>query len=160
MPEEEAYDHYRLEAIDRFTNMLRRSFFTSLYSFLETQLVKECRSRKSQDTPLSFSEIAGQSDIEKAKIYFAKVLRVYFPSDTPEWQEIQHYRLLRNCLVHNQGRLDDTRDYKALREYAASKNGLSIQDDEIYLGKEFCKEANQNIKAFLCLLLFSNRGAS
>ena len=124
-----------------------------LYAFFENKLVTECRSRKNNDTPLSFSDIAGHDDLERAKTYFTKVLRTSFPSNMREWQEIQQYRLLRNCLVHNRGRLDDSR-YESLRKYVTRKTSLSAQYNEVSLGEGFCAEVLEIIKSFLLVVLF------
>jgi hypothetical protein len=162
-PPEEDYDRYHLDLLDQFTNISRRSFFLSLYAYLESQLINECRKRKREDCPLSFSDIKGPNEIDKAKTYFTKVLRVSFPSDTPERQEIQDYRRLCNCITHNQGRLDDgldSQDQKPLREYIARKKNLSLHGDEIYLDDGFCEEACRTIGKFLRLLLVGNRSTA
>lgn len=67
----------RLDEIDGFANLLRSSFFVSLYSFLEPRLMKECQSRKGAH---SLSDIRGHG-LDKFKKYFAKV-QIYFPGDT------------------------------------------------------------------------------
>jgi hypothetical protein len=148
---EEQFWHSDLAAsmITHYSNLLRSSLFVSLYSFFESRLVNECRDRKNEHTPLSFSDIAGQNAIDKAKTYFTKVLQVNFPSNTTEWREIHNYRLLRNCIVHNRGSLDEMRDTKLLREYIASNNSLHLVDDEILLEKGFCKEACETMKIFM-----------
>jgi hypothetical protein len=158
---EEVREHYVQNTIDQFANMLRRTIFVSLYSFLESRLIKECRSRKNPDIPINFSEIAGQSEIERAKIYFNKVLQIEFPSDTPEWQQqIVNYRLLRNCIVHCEStvsEMKDAKDQDKLRKYIDTKHDLSLRDDEIFFDKSFCFEVHATIKAFLGLLFLGSR---
>jgi len=129
----------------------------NLYSFFEAALVKECRNRKSSETPLSFSDIAGQNDIDRAKTYLTKVVRIHFPSDAPEWQEIQNYRMLRNCIVHNQGKMEEGARGQKLREYIARQKNLSLYGDEVYFDKGFCEEAFETIRKFLLLLLFPSK---
>ncbi len=157
---EEDFEQIGLEMTEQFANLLRRSFFVSLYSYFESRLVKECRSRRADNVLLGYSDIAGQNEIDKAKIYFTKVLRERFPSDTTEWQEIQNYRLLRNCIVHNRGRLDEMRDIQAqkpLQEYIKRKPTLSLRDEEVIIRRGFGEEAYRTVKDFLSLLLFSFR---
>lgn len=139
-----------------FISSLRSSFFVSLYTFLESSLTTECLSRKNPPTSLEFSDIGGRTDLERAKTYFTKVLNVYFPSDTPEWEKIQHYRRLRNCIVHNRSMLGDNSDPK-LRAYIEGKTSLRCVEDEILLEKEICREAYETIRAFLQLLFFGKR---
>ena len=142
--------------IRSFMSSQRSSFFVSLYSFLESSLVNECLARKTEHTLLSFSDIAGRSEMDKARTYFTKVLGVRFPSDTTEWQEIQDYRRLRNCIVHNRGRLEDNSDPK-LCNYVAGKNSLRCIENEVLLEKEFCREAYETIRTFLRELIFGKR---
>jgi hypothetical protein len=146
----------RLTTIDEFTNMLRSSFFVSLYSYLESRLVNECRARTNEHTLITFSDLAGQSDLDKTKMYFAKVLRTYFPSDTPEWQKIQNYRRVRNCIVHRRNRLDDKRDAELYRYIRENKDcNLRIVGEEVFLDAQFCNEAYETIETFLMRLLSS-----
>jgi hypothetical protein len=157
---EEVREHLKKETIGRFANVLRRTVFVSLYSFFESRLIKECRSRKNPDIPLNFSEIAGQNDVERAKAYFTKVLRIDFPCNTPKWQQINSYRLLRNCIVHSAsliGEMKDARGQEALQKYIDREQGLSLHEDEVFLDKAFCIEAYETIKAFMGLLFFGNR---
>jgi hypothetical protein len=158
--EEESEEDYSLQnpadlMISGFTNFLRKSFFLYLFSFLESNLVQQCRSRaEKQAILLSLSDIAGGSVMDKARTYFTKVLGVYFPSDTPEWREIQNYRRLRNCIVHSRGTLKD--DHDPLRVYVVSRNSLNSDEGEIILGKEFCEEACVTVTNFLNQLFHGN----
>ncbi len=143
---------FRLEVIGEFTNLLRRSVFVSLYSFFESRLIHECRSRQNARVLLKLSDLAGQSPIHKARTFITKVLGVDFPSDSQEWKDVQSYRLLRNCIVHSQGRIDemaDARDQKALAAYIEQENSLSIRNGEVYIGQYFCEGAFKTIKLFL-----------
>lgn len=148
----------RLNDIGDFANLLRSSFFVSLYSFLESRLIKECESRKGADVQRSLSK--GDNDLEKFQNYFADVLQIYFPGDTPQWQEIQNYRDLRNCIVHNHGKLAGLRKSSADRlcKYIRGKEDLlSISGDEVFLNAAFCSEAFETVKRFFCLLISSGR---
>lgn len=145
----------RLSDIDRFANLLRSSFFVSLFSFLESRLIKECESRKGTHILLSLSDIRGHHDLDRLQKYFAKVLQIYFPGDTTQWQEIQNYRVLRNCIVHNHGTLSGFGDAKRLRDYVDRKPDLLISGDEIFLNAAFCSEAVETVKGFFCLLISS-----
>lgn len=145
----------RTEELDRFADILRSSFFVSLYSFLEFEIIAECRRRKTAEISLELKDIA-EKGIDQARTYFRKVLGAYFPSDTSEWEEIKHYRDLRNCLVHSRGRLDLPRNPKSLRNYADAKDSLRVEGNIVHLTEEFCVEANEITKTFLSKLLFQN----
>jgi len=140
-----------------FPNILRKSFVVSLYSFLEHRLIEECWSRKGNDILLNPSDIRG---IDRARVYLTKVLRVNFPSDSPEWEEIQSIRRLRNCIVHNHGKCDGDK-FKSLRDYVAQNSDtLSLSGDEIVLSGEFCEQALHAVGKFVQRLSAVNKPPS
>ncbi len=152
------YDSEMLNQIFSFKDTLRKSFFISLYSFLEFTMLQECRSRKNEDKTilLSLDDLAGQNGIDKAQTYFTKVLRLKSPSDTPEWSEIQNYKTLRNCIVHAGGRIEDIKtvsDQEKLKAFIARKahkRTLWLSDyDGVILDKGFCEKALATIEKFL-----------
>ncbi|MGA9347532.1 MAG: hypothetical protein WBW48_01845 [Anaerolineae bacterium] len=117
----------------------------------------ECRfqSRARDDITLTLSDIDGRG-IRKAKIYLCKVLGVRFPFDTsPEWREIQEYARLRNCIVHNEGRLDErvgSCNAKNLRKYLEHNQFLFLHGSEIVFKKGFCEDALKTVGNFLYTL--------
>ncbi len=58
--EESEFIGFRSLMVQEFNTVLRGSFFVSLYSFVETILEKECRSRTSRIAGACFSGIQGQ----------------------------------------------------------------------------------------------------
>lgn len=146
--------------VNHLAQTLRKSFFLSLYAFLEARFDEECRyeGRRQEergDVLITLNDIAG-TGIIRARTYWTKVLRRNFPDNT-QWQEIHDgYRPLRNCIVHNSGRLDKTRTDKAalaLQKFVNSNRSLSVLDDEIILNQDFSKEALNNIRGFFVDLL-------
>src|SRR5260221_14195838 len=59
------------QKIYEFVGLLRSSFLVSLYSYLETRLVNECRQSQQDDSniKLSFDDINGRNIIKKAETY-------------------------------------------------------------------------------------------
>ncbi len=78
-----AMEDFNLWLIGNFSNTLRRSFFVSLYSFLESQLVQECHVRRILRGGLgrSLSDMKGMG-INQAKGYLTTVLGVKVPFTT------------------------------------------------------------------------------
>src|SRR5574341_1154816 len=155
------YDSHMLDLISSFEDTLRQSFFVSLYSFFEHTFLDECRSRGNGDKSvrIGLSDLAGQNDIDKAKTYITKVLQLDFPSNLQEWDEIQNYKTLRNCIVHARGRIDDMKassDQKKLRAFIARKRALSIweRQGEIVFRKGLCEEVLETIENFLHAWLY------
>jgi len=152
-----------------FAGMLRNSFFVSLYSFFENKLISQCRLRKTDSILLDFDDIRGLDVIERVKKYFTKVLRTNFPSSTREWETIQNYRIIRNCIVHAQGKmyeLKEKKDREKLQRFVNKNRNISLvrseedligffkKDGEIYIHRGFCEEACNTIEIFLKIVLF------
>ncbi|WP_048882942.1 hypothetical protein [Bacillus sp. 445_BSPC] len=82
---------------DEFPNILRKSFVTSLYSFLEQQLGKICEQ----------VQLARQDDskirtgIFYSHKYLTKEVRVDFDTLNEAWSKIEKINKIRNHIVHN-----------------------------------------------------------
>jgi hypothetical protein len=156
--QEEAEEYYRYEQLEmmaEFTNILRKSFFASLYGFFESWLIAECRSlrrkrAKTSPTPDFGSDITG-----RVKTYLTRELQIAFPfGDSPEWNEIQGYRTLRNCIVHNEGKVTGSRREADIRQYIGQKTTLSLSAgaaEKVILHKGFCEEVLDTIEKFFYL---------
>jgi len=88
---------------DIFPNILRRSFFVAIYSLIEMQLNEICHERK-LPLPLEKVKKAPDRSIQRAKVYLMDVAKIRFP-ESSEWEELLKYQKLRNCIVHNGGKL-------------------------------------------------------
>ncbi|MFH1634862.1 MAG: hypothetical protein ABIG63_12770, partial [Chloroflexota bacterium] len=153
MPDEMKYDHLQLEFFDKSINILRRSFFVSIYTFLERWLSQRCRDMESNDTEnlVLLSDIVGRG-ISQSMTYLIKVQRINFSLGTSqEWREIQDYRRLRNCVVHREGKIDveDNSNYNRIVCFINHTDGLSLSNDEITFEKTFCERALNTIETFI-----------
>jgi hypothetical protein len=146
--------HYGAWSEGRLTKLLRRSFLISLYSFTEYSLLDICRFLRRKDVRVSVSDIKGQNDIDKAKIYIAKVLCADFPSTSSQWGEIQVSRRIRNCIVHNSSEVEESNaDRKPIEDYIKANNGmLSLSGNEIILESEYCAKMLKITAEFFVLL--------
>lgn len=132
-----------------FPNILRKSFLVSLYSFLEHWLLEQCYRRKGDNVLIGPSDIRGENAIDRARIFLTKILRIDFPSDRPEWEEIQNIRRLRNCIVHDNGRCNGDK-HKKLRDYVARNSpSLSVSDNEVVVSSEYCQRSLRTIGKFI-----------
>ncbi len=133
---------------DEFAGILRKSFFISLFSFFENRLISEYRSGRN-------SEYDTRGELQRAINCFTKDSQIVFPNGVPD--AIQIYRIIRNCIVHAQGKLNELKnqgDQQKLLKYLKKNANVVLVKEEIYLKKGFCEEALQNIEAFLRLALF------
>lgn len=146
---------FELEITLNFPNILRRSFFVNLYSFLESTLMQKCHDLERKDVQtLLLKEIAGKG-IQQAMTYFIKVQGIPFSlGESSQWEKIRHYQRLRNCIVHNEGKLDErTSERPKIESFVAKEPGLSLSDGEVVLGADFCSEAIDVIETFLVQVL-------
>jgi len=141
-----------LEALeDFFPTILRQSFFVATYSLAEGKLDEMCRSvQKSKSLQRSLSDMSGKG-IQRARKYLKKEAGITFPDSLkPIWEELNNYRKLRNCFVHNQGYLTSNDDGKYLREHylPSHQQFLRLEDDEISLREGLCEEVIKTIRTF------------
>jgi uncharacterized protein YutE (UPF0331/DUF86 family) len=143
----------RIRELEEYANLLRKSFFISLYTFLETRLNQECvrRAKYSIDTTIALSDLYGRG-IDRAKTYLVKVLGSTFPFGTSqEWEEIKQYAKLRNSIVHNDGKI---KKYN-LQKYVEKHDELYFDGYPgkwVFLTKGFCRTALSTIESFLSAL--------
>lgn len=137
---------------DIFPNILRRSFFVTIYSLIEMQLNEICRKQeraKGLLVPLEKMKKPPDQSIRRTKEYLVGVAKIRFP-ESSEWEELLKYQKLRNCIVHNEGRLESLpkkheEDKEELKQYISRNSNLALapDDGEIIFHKGFCEEVLQ-----------------
>jgi hypothetical protein len=158
------YEQHWLKTIDEFADTMRKSFFVSLYSFWETQLFPLCTSLKCYDDMPSqekkkknFGHLNAYPFLQKIGFRISKV-----PDGEKKnkWKldgvlkDIDNYRIVRNCIVHNAGYPDEAKDEEKLREYIRDEPLLSLNEDEsIQLCQEFCEKTLKTIEKYFDELL-------
>ena len=158
LPQKER-DWYEFVSLGYLVDVLRRSFFVSLYSFLELRLTDEChyQQEKQPDEHRTLSDVKRGNTMQRVRRYFVDILDMDFPEHSPEWDRIQgDYRRLRNCITHNGGRVDERlgTSEKPVREFISRQLGLSLHthSNMVILHSEFCQEVLGTIRRFLELL--------
>ena len=134
----------------RFANLLRRSYTVLLYSIIETCLIDICSILSKQGDPRSIKDMKKKekSYLKRASRYLTEVLEIKFQDDK-QWEEINDLRRLRNCLVHDNGEVDDDSPGSVLlKNYIASHPFLDIGNKEIVIEQGYCEEILKIIKDF------------
>jgi len=151
---------FRLQSISEFENILFDSFFVALYFHLESELIRHCRYLEKQyPTGLSLTDIVGNG-VQRAIAYLVKVHHLEISLEkNSEWEKIQNDNYLRNCIVHNQGRVDDgfekSQREKLLKFIQRSNSKLQFSDTWCVLNKDFCLVAIETIEQFLHSVVFA-----
>jgi hypothetical protein len=128
---------------DTFPNILRRSFFVTIFSLIEVQLNAICRGLERTGLPPFEESKKDDESIGRAKTYLSQAgIRL---QDLPEWNELRNYQQLRNCIVHSEARLEGARHEEHLKQYIKSNSDKLewISGREIVFRKEFCEEVLQ-----------------
>ena len=105
-----------------FQNILRSSFFVACYSYYEHKRnhLQNCLSKE-----------------------------INFPDNDPSQKELKYFKWIRNFIIHNEGRLDNTDKAQKIRSYITKRSDISVDEENtIILSKEYCMHALNIIEAF------------
>lgn len=87
-----------------FPNRIRYSSIIQTYSMLEVYIKWLCENlKKINGFPLGITDLKGNSDLEKGKLYLKKIYKVDFEKLNPEWKFLNDMRKIRNQIIHNNG---------------------------------------------------------
>jgi len=152
----EFYGEQHLDYAETFPGIFRNSFFVSAYSLLEHKMALFCSwLKKDNNISKDWSELKG-STLDKFKSY-CKLAYLTLNYTDQTWQEINNYRIVRNCIVHNRGLIEGAKQRDKLYAYANSKSiienlfiGVSVRSQpQIVLTKDFCKDVTKTMWDFL-----------
>lgn len=132
----------------KFPNMLRYSFIVLLFILFEQRtrsLCKEVRDRKNS-LILKLNDLNG-GFVERVTLFLTKVVSL-LPEDSVHWKELEILQKVRDCIVHTNGFLPDSRDRDFLAKFVTSKIGISCFDDYLTLEYEFCETMLKSVKNF------------
>ncbi|MFM0314210.1 MULTISPECIES: hypothetical protein [Paraburkholderia] len=144
-----------LEAVflEYFPNLQRRSALITLFSFFEHELNKLCTwFQETEKYQISYRDIAG-SGIEKARTYLGKVAAIEFTESAAPWNEVKNVQLLRNLVVHADGRFPQERpgERSALRRYVDANEFLG-GEGEILIRAGYLKHVLMSFKEYFEML--------
>jgi hypothetical protein len=147
------------EQIKGFTNLLRQSFLTSLYSFMELWLIRDCHlDSQRRDGGKSYKSIK-KIGLTKVVKYFSSVMKNDYPFSGKDWVWITHFQLLRDCIVHRQGSLTGFSDFEinpTLAKFIDSEPSLSlfgIDNKQVFIEYDFCVKAMKTVERVMLELI-------
>lgn len=140
---------------EHFPNLQRRSALITVYSSFEYQLIALCASsRREKGLTIAVTDLKDHG-IPQAANYLEKVARLDVHRVSNQWKTISSIRLIRNMIVHRDGRLRDVQDDLQKREakaIAKLKNHLQPSESEVLLKPEFVPEAVKTFKSYFKLI--------
>ena len=105
--------------------------------------------RKTCNLSLELEELRGEG-IERAKLYLAKLCSIKFPESNKEWNEIQKLNKIRNCIVHADGDIRNTRNTEKLINIIKSTGDVSLNNERsIRIGSTYIPSVIKVAEIFL-----------
>lgn len=143
------------ELEEGFPNILRKSLFVAIYSFIEALLYAICLYKERADNlPVSledFRDMDRSKGIELSKNYLMRVAG-FAVGKIDRWQTITNYQKLRNCIVHGESRLKNLnlKQARELKKYVSRESSLEWGGwgDSIVFRKGFCEEVLKTTRSF------------
>lgn len=146
---------------DTLPNMVRSTFFTSIYSFIEQSLVSIClQLQKNFNYKIELKDLTGKG-CERCRNYLIKVVGIKFPEDN--WPNIKFYMDLRNHIVHT-GTHIFSKDEKSKKLIEKINNKSLLEIDgiptdtdraNIIFSDDFLIDVLKNISNFLSAIFCS-----
>lgn len=139
---------------EHIQNTLRLSLVVTSFSLLERELTLMCKNLKEESTySLNLSDITGKG-IERCKKYLKKVAGIDFPDNSLAWRNILVYKEIRNFIVHNNAKLDNSDKAKKIKDFMKNKNSVALEADKrMKFSKDFPNEVVNTLKDFFKDLL-------
>jgi hypothetical protein len=150
---EEQEVHMASSAVMTFTEyelprMFRSTVLVILWAIFESasrQVAEALRAKKG--LVLKLKDIKGKDDLDSLNKYFAYVLQFPLTNSEEELNRLDALRILRNSIAHWNSRMDEEfqdkkkEDWKKIKEWAASGNGISVDMGYLDFSKEFIERA-------------------
>jgi len=121
----------------------RNPFMVSLWAVYESSIIAVAEYiRNEKGKGLGIKDIKGDDFFKRAKKYFDHVLEYPLYTDDNELERLRMLMILRHCIAHANGRINDIKDEKAvnkIKEWEKANTGVLIEDGCIMLTEDFLR---------------------
>lgn len=156
---QEWYSEYQAEVLyfeDRyehdFPSKTRYSFVVLLHIVLEDRLRATCNEiQKRRNLPITEKDLKG-APLERVSIFLKKIAGIDY-NDQAGWQKLKDLQMIRDCIVHTNGKIDESRDKKRIYDLSKKNIGISSEDGSLAVDKSYCICALEAISAYFTGLL-------
>jgi hypothetical protein len=108
----------------------RKSILISTIILLESGIDIYCKDfQKQQKLKIGYKDLKGDL-LDRFKFYSLKILNSSFDFNSRLWQDISGLYEIRNCLVHNNGSLENFGKRKVIEEFVKRNRSFEITEDE------------------------------
>ncbi|NUW67395.1 hypothetical protein [Vibrio coralliilyticus] len=139
---------------DYFPNLQRKSALLTLTGMFEHELDQLCDSyAKEHSSTVKLNDIAGKS-LDRSTKYLEKVCGFDTYKTSSEWQNIKGIQILRNAIVHQNGKTNDTNGRKITQIQSHIEKVEFLKDDgkEVLIGKGYLEYVLQSYDNYIKLL--------
>jgi hypothetical protein len=135
-------DDYQMLS-ESFVRTMRNAFLISVFSLIEDQFGTICEKlQKKRNMPFGWRDL--RYDILDRGNRYILALTGRAPNTIPVWSKLRFYQKLRNCIVHNDGELQE----ESVISLARGAGILPTDEDKLFLTEDFCKEVTDNVGVF------------
>jgi hypothetical protein len=111
-------------------DILRKSILISTIILLESGIDMYCKDfQKQQKLKVGYKDFKGDL-LDRFKIYSVKILNSTFDFNCRLWQDICGLYEIRNCLVHNNGSIENFAKRKVIEEFIKRNNSFEITEND------------------------------
>jgi len=147
------YDEYWM-LTEFFPNFHTKSVFVSIYSYLESKMRQlAILVEDSFPAPTALDDLSG-GDFDRIREYFTKIQHLPLKSDST-FQRTNIFRKVRNIIVHNNSRLNSSKNAEAVTRFAI-KNPDIISIDEfrcLHINNKCNLDFLNVVEKYLCNLV-------
>lgn len=139
---------------DYFPNLQRKSALLTLTGMFEHELDQLCDSyAKENDSTVKLNDITGKG-LERSTKYLEKVCGFNVYKTSIEWQNIKDIQVLRNAIVHQNGKTHDENGRKIIPIQSHIEKVEYLHDDgkEVVIGKGYLAYVLQSYGEYINLL--------
>jgi len=139
-----AYLGHAFSFHEEFPMIMRYGHVTALYSFTEHRLRALCDevSIRKKGLPVEVGDLKGFPYVEASKTFLTKVV----DAKITQWGEVGTLAILRNCIVHCNGFIDDNNSTKKLEGIVNGTKGLKLSDQRrLLIERAYVEKAYQKI---------------
>jgi len=135
-----------------FPSLQRRSALLTIWGYFEHELDKLCLLFQSEKSfKLSLSDLSGKG-VDRSTTYLEKVAGIDACKTSKEWNHIKKIQLIRNLIVHKDGKLKDHQGnpIKAAIDYIKQMDSLE-GEAEVILKEGFLNHTVATFKEYFSL---------
>jgi hypothetical protein len=139
---------------EHFPNLQRRSALITVYSSFEHEFIQLCALfQREKHLRVGVYDLSGHG-IWQAANYLEKVAQLDTQRGSHQWQAINHIRVIRNMIVHRDGKLLDAQGERPKKETNAidALKYVHASELEVLLEPEFVAEVVRTFTSYFTLI--------